>query len=168
MTPDNPIIDLDVRYGDPEAAPLPWPEAVATLDAAELFWLSTVRPDGRPHVTPLLAVWQRDALHFCTGAHEQKARNIENDPRCVLTTGVNALRGGTDLVVEGTAERVTDQDALVPLAARWAEKYGPDWQFAVADGAFVAEGHAAHVFRVAPTTAYAFGKAPYSQTRYRF
>ncbi len=33
----------------------------------DLLAQSTVRPDGRPHVTPLLAVWADDALHFCTG-----------------------------------------------------------------------------------------------------
>ena len=44
------------------------------IEAAPLWWITTVRPDGRPHVTPLLAVWHEGALHFCTGSEEQKAR----------------------------------------------------------------------------------------------
>jgi hypothetical protein len=71
-------------------------------------------------------------------------------------------------VVEGDAGRLFDEDRLRRLAERWQEKYGPDWVFTVRDGGFFAEGHAALVFSVTPTTAYAFGKAPYSQTRYRF
>jgi hypothetical protein len=40
------------------------------------FWLSTARPDGRPHVTPFIAVWLDEALWFCTGADELKAKNL--------------------------------------------------------------------------------------------
>jgi len=32
------------------------------LEKAEVFWLSTVRPDGRPHVTPMVSVWLDGAL----------------------------------------------------------------------------------------------------------
>ena len=46
------------------------------LETAELFWISTVRTDGRPHVTPLPAVWLDDVLYFCTGPGEQKAVNL--------------------------------------------------------------------------------------------
>ncbi|MEK8228512.1 hypothetical protein NKG05_24565 [Oerskovia sp. M15] len=41
---------------------------------------------------------------------------------------------GLDLVVEGAAERVTEDHALRRLAERWACKY--DWRFEVHDGAF--------------------------------
>jgi len=45
---------------------------VRWLEDAELFWITTVRVDGRPHVTPLVAVWLDDAIHFATGAGEQQ------------------------------------------------------------------------------------------------
>ncbi len=51
------------------------------LEASEIFWLSTVRRDGRPHVTPLPAMWLDGALHFCTGPEEQKAKNLEGQRR---------------------------------------------------------------------------------------
>ena len=70
-----------------------------------MFWLSTVRRDGRPHVTPLPTIWLDDRLHFCTGSEEQKTKNLESDARCVITTGTNALHSGLDVVVEGTAAR---------------------------------------------------------------
>ncbi|MCU1373335.1 MAG: pyridoxamine 5-phosphate oxidase, partial [Actinomycetia bacterium] len=72
----EPVTELDRRFGDPSATATPWAETRRVLETAELFWISTVRPDGRPHVTPLPAVWQDDALHFCTGAAEQKGVNL--------------------------------------------------------------------------------------------
>ena len=59
------------------------------MQTAELFWISTVRPDGRPHVTPLVAVWVDRAIHFHTGAEEQKFANLRTNPHVVLTTGCN-------------------------------------------------------------------------------
>jgi hypothetical protein len=69
---------------------------------SEMFWLSTVRRDGRPHVTPLTAVRLDGMLHFCAGSHEQKARNLQSNPGCVLIAGANQFRSGLDVVVEGT------------------------------------------------------------------
>ena len=68
----TPATTLDQRYSTAGAVPTPWGETRRALEAAELSWITTVRPDGRPHVTPLVAVWADDALHFCAGAHEQK------------------------------------------------------------------------------------------------
>jgi general stress protein 26 len=132
-----------------------------------MFWLSTVRSNGRPHVAPLPAMWLHGKLHFCTGADEQKAKNIAAHASCVLTTGTNSYRSGLDVVVEGDAERVSDNAALTRLASMWKDKI--DWVFEVEDGVFLntqAEGHPALVFAVKPTKILAFGKAPYSQTRY--
>jgi hypothetical protein len=66
---------LDQRYSDGQATEVPWSDARERLAGAGVYWLSTVRPDGRPHVTPLIAVWLDDALLFCTGPQERKARN---------------------------------------------------------------------------------------------
>jgi hypothetical protein len=112
-------------------------------------------------------MWLDGKLHFCTGAHEQKARNIEANPNCVVTTGTNSYRSGLDVVVEGAAERITDTGTLGRLASMWADKI--DWVFAVGDGVFHdtdAAGPAALVFAVTPSKILAFGKAPYSQTRF--
>lgn len=163
----EPTVDLDIRYGDAEA-PVPWSEARRLLESAELYWICTVRPDGRPHVTPLLAVWRAGALHVCTGADERKARNLAANPQVTVTTGRNDRTGGTDVVLEGTAQRVTDPDELAALAGAWEAKYGAEWHFDLADGGFVGGNGVALVYRIEPVTIFAFGKGPYSQTRYRF
>lgn len=162
--------DLDSRYSDEEAEATAWSVAVARLRDAEIFWLATVRPDSRPHVTPLLGVWQDGALHFTTGPEERKSRNLTSNQHVVLTTGNNALSEGYDLVVEGDAVLVTDEVRLRELSKAWEHKYGHDWAFEVADGAFAhATGGRSLVFAVAPRQVFGFGKGePYSQTRWQF
>ena len=42
---------------------------------------------GRPHVTPLVAVWLETALHFTTGAEEQEAGVPCKYPRSAVSSG---------------------------------------------------------------------------------
>jgi general stress protein 26 len=164
-----PTATLDPRFSDPAAVTTTWEDAQAALARAELYWLTTVRADGRPHVTPLIGVAHDGAMHFCTGLEEQKARNLEGNPRVALTTGVNTWADGLDIVVEGAAVRVTDAGALHALAAAYLAKYGEDWRFDVGDGVFThGDGGAAGVFRIDPGKVIAFAKAPHGQTTYRF
>ncbi len=165
----DPVPEQDTRFGDPEAPPTPWAEALRVLETAELFWISTVRSDGRPHVTPLPAVWLDGRLHFCTGPAEQKAVNLARNPHVALTTGTNRWKEGLDLVVEGIAVRITDDSRLRTLADLWRSKYHGDWDFTVKHGMFRHEdGGSAVVFEVGPTKVLAFAKGRFAQTRYRF
>lgn len=159
--------ELVGQFSEPDAAALPWAQVVEVLTSSEMFWLSTVRRDGRPHVAPLPAMWHEGRLHFCTGAGEQKAKNLEAHADCVLTTGTNSYRSGVDVVVEGAVERVTDESVLAGLAQLWKDKLG--WAFEVGDGVFLdpkASGRPSLVFAVRPRKILAFSKAPYGQTRY--
>jgi nitroimidazol reductase NimA-like FMN-containing flavoprotein (pyridoxamine 5'-phosphate oxidase superfamily) len=168
MPTAEPTPELDPRFSEPGAQPTPWAQVRDLLEAAELFWISTVRGDGRPHVVPLPAVWRDDALFFCTGPDEQKAVNLGDNDACALTTGTNRWKEGLDVVVEGRARRVTDEASLRELAAMWDTKYRGDWQFEVRDGAFHHGPGAAHVFEVRPAKVLAFAKGDFAQTRYRF
>jgi len=160
---------LDPNYSDDGASPESWVAALAILEAAPIFWLSTVRPDGRPHVTPLIAVWQDGALHFCTGAPERKSRNLADNDACVLTTGSNEYTTGLDIVIEGHAVRVTDTSSLHVLATAYLGKYGSDWAFNVDGDLFEMGGHRAQVYRVAPEVAFGFRRGQIaSQTRWTF
>jgi predicted pyridoxine 5'-phosphate oxidase superfamily flavin-nucleotide-binding protein len=51
----NPVTTLDQEYSDPAAVAVGWEETSRILESADLFWISTVRADGRPHVTPVVA-----------------------------------------------------------------------------------------------------------------
>jgi general stress protein 26 len=163
-----PTAEIDSRFSDPEAGATPWSDTAHVLEHAELYWLTTVRADGRPHVTPLIGVAQDGAVHFCTGLREQKARNLEHHSQVALTTGNNTWAQGLDVVVEGTAVRVADRDALQLLADAYEAKYGSAWHFDVGDGAFGTGDDAAAVFRIEPSKVLAFAKEPHAQTTYRF
>ena len=121
-TKSDPTAEIDRRFSEPEAGPTPWAETAHLLDTAKLYWLTTVRADGRPHVTPLVGVVADGAVHFCTGLREQKARNLEHRSEVALTTGHNTWARGLDVVVEGSAVRVTDRDALQLLADAYEAK----------------------------------------------
>jgi nitroimidazol reductase NimA-like FMN-containing flavoprotein (pyridoxamine 5'-phosphate oxidase superfamily) len=166
----TPVTTLDPRFSDPAAAATSWDETSKALESAGLFWISTVRADGRPHVTPLVAVWVDSVLYFCTGEAEQKAINLGANPHVVLTTGCNGWEGGLDVMVEGDAVRVTNHATLSRLAQAWTTKWDGRWHYEVRGGSFQHEGgdEAVLVFAVAPAKVLAFTKGTFSHTRYRF
>jgi general stress protein 26 len=164
----EPTTALDDRFSDPAAAPTSWADTMRMLETAELFWITTVRSDGRPHVSPLVAVWLDGAMHFSTGAAEQKAVNLRSNPHVTLITGCNQWNRGLDVVVEGEAVQVTDDRALQRLADLWRTKWDGRWQFEVRGGSFHHEAGTALVFAVVPTKVLAFGKGPFTHTSHRF
>ncbi len=113
---NEPVTKMDTRYSEPDGVVTPWEQTRRVLETAELFWLSTVRADGRPHVTPVVAVWHDGAIHFSTADTEQKAVNLRGNPHVILTTGCNRWEEGLDVVVEGDAVRITDHDSARTLS----------------------------------------------------
>ena len=167
MTPAH--TKFDPRYSGPGASELPWTQVDQTLAAAELYWLTTVRDDGRPHVCPLVGLWFDGRGWFTTGAEEQKARNLAANAQVALTTGTNTWAAGLDVVVEGSARRATSPEDLERAAAAYVEKYGEAWRFTVeGEGLSAPEAGTAGLFVVEPTKVLAFGKDPHSQTAYLF
>jgi general stress protein 26 len=163
---------IDSRYSDPKAVATSWEDTRRVLETAELFWISTVRADGRPHVTPLVAVWLDGVLYFHTGAQEQKFLNLRANPNVVLTTGCNGWESGLDVVLEGEATQVTDEDLLRRLARAWAAKWDGMWQLGVRDGGFVnagPDGGRSLAFAVPPTKVFAHSKGnPFGATTHKF
>ena len=164
----QPTTALDARFSDADARPTSWAETERLLEDAELFWLTTVRSDGRPHSSPLVAVWLDGALHFSTGADEQKAVNLRANRHVLLTTGCNQWDGGVDVVLEGDAMQVTEGATLERLAAAWQTKWDGRWRYEVHGDHFGHEVGSALVFAVTPTKVLAFGKGVFTHTRHRF
>ena len=88
-------------------------------------------------MTPLLAIWALGAMWFTTGDNEQKAKNLDANQHCALTTGTDTLTG-TDYVIEGIASLVTDQATRETVATAFEEAYG--WQLAREDGTWYQTG----------------------------
>jgi general stress protein 26 len=166
----KPVTELDSGFSDPGSTATDWDEVRDAIASAQLFWITTVRRDGRPHVTPLVAVWLDDALFFCTGPSEQKAVNLRNNQQVILTTGCNQWDAGLDVVVEGRAQRVTDAATLQRLTQEWRTKWDGSWHFEVDGDGFSHDGGAgrALVFKVAPVKVLSFAKEKFAATRHRF
>ena len=158
--------ELDERFSSRDASPTPWSSVRDRLEGAETYWITTVRDDGRPHSTPLVGVWLDDAFWFSTGASEQKARNLEHNRDVLVSVGSSAF-DGLDVVVEGRAERITDEPRLLPVAAAYNAKNPPLFQVEVRDGAFQSGETDAIVFEIRPTKILAFRKDDrFAQTRF--
>jgi PPOX class probable F420-dependent enzyme len=157
-TPDRP--SFQASYGvdrDARDEMLTWDEARERLVASRNYWVSTTRPDGRPHVAPVWGLWMDDAFFFSTDASSVKGRNLGARPEVVVH-----LESGDDVViVEGKAERVSDRASLEHMVDVYEQKY--NIRFDPADPNFA-------VFMVQPSTAYAwFEKSfPTTATRWRF
>lgn len=171
MTEREPTVELQA-FSSPGVSATPWARGREQLASAQVYWLSTVRPNSRPHVTPLLGVWNGGGLYFCTGSSERKAKNLTHNANCILTTGRNDLDDGLDVVVEGEASPVTDEAELHRVAGAFESKYGS--LFTAPEGAWFGLGDAirtggAILYRVVPSTVFGFGRGTrYSQTRWRF
>lgn len=115
---------------------LPWEWAVDRLTHSRHYWLATVWPDGRPHVTPVWGVWRDEGLWFSCSRKSRKARNLEANPAAVATTEDPT----NPVIVEGTAALVTAH-ALVKAFADWSDtkyetSYGVDFFGAPANACF--------------------------------
>jgi hypothetical protein len=121
-------INLGIGDGLP---PVDWGSVVAELDAgsapapdahnSRTKWLATINEDGSPHVTAVGALWLDGAFWFQTGAGTRKHQNVERDPRCTVSLSIR----DADVVVEGTAERVTDAADVARAAKAWADDGWP-------------------------------------------
>jgi hypothetical protein len=124
---------MTVEYPTPKEALMEWKQVEAGLRSAvsqapetggpdrHTCWLTTIDPDGKPHVTPVGALWVDGAFWFQTGERTRKAKNIANDPRCSLAVATHDF----DLVVEGVAERVSDRASIAMMAEAWAAQGWP-------------------------------------------
>lgn len=104
----------------PDREPTAWSDALDRLDGGGRYWLATVRPDGRPHLVPVLAVWVGGTVHFCAGPGTGKVRNLTHSPHCAISVGGDGL----DLVVEGQAVRATDEQTVRAVAEAYASTLG--------------------------------------------
>jgi general stress protein 26 len=168
----DPITTIDFGHSSsPDAVATPWEETRRVLETAEVFWLSTIRADGRPHVTPVSAAWLDGALYFGTGSIAQKLKNLRGNSHVALTTGNNHLASGLDIVVEGNADPCTDAAMHERFHQHQAILWGEGWPIQLRDGILWDEGTEGPLllFAVMPTKILAYARGDqWSQTRYQF
>jgi hypothetical protein len=131
-TGEQPLVGDDSQTTSWETAR----ERLANPENQRTNWLATIRPDGRPHLMPVIAFWFDGAFHFVAGEGTQKGRNLAADSRCVIGTNSTSLPS-LDVIAEGRAEPLTDEDGVRriaerfnangwPLEARGTEVHGPN------------------------------------------
>ena len=130
-------------------------------------WLTTINPDGSPHVMPLGVVQLNGTWYFSSGPATRKSRNLARDPRCVVSVATHPF----DLVIEGAAERVADENELASVAEAFVNE---GWPAELAGDALTAEFSAPsagpppwYVYRIRPSTVFALGTSePFGATRF--
>ncbi len=143
-------------YGIPKTAEglLPWRFAADRLAAARNYWVCTTRPDGRPHAVPVWGVVVDDTLFHGGGASTRKARNLAANPHVT----VHLESGDEVVIVEGTVEKLTADDADAELLRRIDDAYEAKYGMR----------HGTPVWALRPTTAFGWDEYPTSVTRWDF
>jgi uncharacterized protein (DUF952 family) len=116
-----------------------WRAVEAALVDARNYWITSVRPDGRPHAVPVWGIWLGDVLGFSSGPNAVKSRNLRSNPKCVA----HLESGDTTVILEGTVEPMTGLE-LDAFVAGYLPKYGLELDTSNPDFGF---------YRMVPSTA---------------
>ena len=150
-------------FGEPAtSALLPWSWAAGWLTDARNYWVAVVRADGRPHSRPLWAVWLQDGLWFTTGS-PQLVRGLRSNPN----VSVNLEDGNEVVILEGTAEAVSDTADLERFVAAYNAKYD---HTAVVNGDAIADasGPIGPAYRIRPRVVFGWQSDMRDPTRWTF
>ncbi len=118
MTPSNPAA-LDLSQ--PKDAHID-----ERLRTDFIIWLSSVRPDGRPHTVPVWFLWD-GATVLVFSQPNQKIRNLATSP--AVTLALDGSSNGSDVVLlegQATVGHTADESAAFPAyAAKYAALMQP-------------------------------------------
>lgn len=136
---------------------LPWSWAEERLVTSSAYWVGSVRPDGRPHSSPVWGVWFDSCFWFSCDQTSIKARNIANNPSVVVTNE----DPWEQVVLEGRAERVETRDDVARYVDAERVKYVDRWNKQLYTVDFFVDG----TYRVRPRSVFAleekrFGTSP--------
>lgn len=98
---------------------IPWRDVDVPSGSIRSIWLSTTRPDGRPHTVPVWFWWDGQHIYFATPRQSQKAKNLARQPWIIVHAG----DGDDVIILEGSAEEVTAQEELAHVNEHYMEKY---------------------------------------------
>ncbi len=129
--PSHPYWPDAVEKVSDSSALKPWSWALERLEKSHNYWIATSRSDGQPHLMVVWGVWWQDSFWFSTGRQTRKAKNLTDEA----------------IILEGTAEVVSDRAAWKQLIEIYNRKYGGDL------GPLL-ESSGSTIFRVTPQTVF--------------
>ncbi len=118
-------------YGLPKAKKglLPWKWAEDRLIESRQYWIATTRPDGRPHVMIVWALWTDGVLYFSTGSQSRKAQNLARNLHCIMCTD----KADEAVILEGVVEAEKNVERIREFLQLYEKKYKFDMS-GMADG----------------------------------
>ena len=121
--PSRPGMPASYGIGRGGSAPgelLPWAQVVKWLEGARNYWVSTTRPDGRPHAKPVWGLWLDGMVMFSTDPESVTGRNIAAGSAMQIH-----LESGDEVaILDGMVERPSDPNLLARFADAYDSKYG--------------------------------------------
>ena len=162
-TPTSSRPAMPDGYGVPETTTglLTWDQVEPRLRDSLHYWISSVRPDGRPHSVPRWGVWVDGRFWYDGAPTTRHTRNVEHNPAVTLT-----LESGSEVViVEGESHATrADPDDLGGLLAEAFGKYADSGYSPAADSWAGADGGGLRV--IAPHRVLAWFAFPTDVTRF--
>ena len=141
-------------YGVPQESKgmLPWEWARDRLSSSHNYWLTTVGRNGVPHTMPVWGVWLDGAWYFSMATTSRKARNIAQNPHCVVCND----KAEEAVILEGVAGLLANAEIPLSVPVAYKAKYGWELQ--------------GNVFKVQPRVAFAMPEEqfPANVTRWTF
>ena len=84
--------------------------------------ISTIRSDGRPHMVPILFIWENKKIFFLTLGTSIKAKNIINNSKVSFCTD-DQTPPFSFVIIEGDAKIVPNPSNLVEWAGKIGSRY---------------------------------------------
>lgn len=117
--PQRPYFGKTYGIDPSQEGLLPWSWVSEQMARSRNYWISSTRPDGRPHVAPVWGVWLDDVLYFSTDRSSRKSRNLAVNPRVVVH-----LESGDEVVIlEGIVDELQDLELYKQVARAYNAKY---------------------------------------------
>jgi hypothetical protein len=140
---------------------LPWSWAEQRLKKSHNYWVTTVTPHPAPHTMVVWGLWQDGRFLFSTGSSSRKARNLAQNPRCIICTEL----AHEAVIVQGTAE-IADLAARKKFLPPYERKYKFDMSSMKADILSMKEP----IFAIRPHVVFGFWEKYFQErsTRWKF
>jgi hypothetical protein len=159
--PDRPLMPDGYGIPESEEGTLPWSYVEERLAEARNYWVTTVRPDGRPHAMPVWGAWLDGKLYIEGSPETRRHRNLAANPHVVA----HLESGSQVVIIEGVAAEAGKPEASLGqrLSLTLSTKYGPLGYTPGPD----TWDHGG-LYAIQPQKVFAWTKFPQDTTRWRF
>lgn len=162
LTPPKSTRPQIPGYGLPKSTKglLPWKWAEDRLKKSRQYWIATTRPDGRPHVMVVWALWMDGVLYFSTGKDSVKARNLARNRNSSMCTEDAAEA----VILEGEVATEKNIEIIREFIRLYEKKY--KWKLGeMADGMLSLKDP---VFLLRPSVGFGFWEKKFATTATRW